>query len=92
MTKTINASLFQEMIQAASTRLNNQAEYVNSLNVFPVPDGDTGTNMGMDAASKKSLDLLQNARTGKKHGSLYWLLDETKTAMPIGDVEDGCLR
>ena len=47
MTKTINASLFQEMIQAASTRLNNQAEYVNSLNVFPVPDGDTGTNMGM---------------------------------------------
>ena len=47
MTNTINASLFQEMIQAASTRLNNQAEYVNSLNVFPVPDGDTGTNMGM---------------------------------------------
>ena len=28
-------------------RLNKQAEYVNSLNVFPVPDGDTGTNMGM---------------------------------------------
>lgn len=35
----------------------------------------------MDAASKKSLDLIHNARTGKKHGSLYWLLDETKTAM-----------
>lgn len=35
------------MIQAASTRLGKQAEYVNSLNVFPVPDGDTGTNMGM---------------------------------------------
>ncbi|GFH40367.1 DAK2 domain-containing protein [Lactococcus insecticola] len=47
MANTINASLFQEMIQAASTRLNKQAEYVNSLNVFPVPDGDTGTNMGM---------------------------------------------
>lgn len=46
MTNTINASQFQEMIQAASTRLNSQAEYVNSLNVFPVPDGDTGTNMG----------------------------------------------
>lgn len=43
----ITTSLFQEMVQAASTRLNNQAEYVNSLNVFPVPDGDTGTNMGM---------------------------------------------
>nr|WP_282184851.1 DAK2 domain-containing protein [Streptococcus parasanguinis] len=35
------------MVQAGATRLNKQAEYVNSLNVFPVPDGDTGTNMGM---------------------------------------------
>lgn len=43
----ITTSLFQEMVQAASTRLGKQAEYVNSLNVFPVPDGDTGTNMGM---------------------------------------------
>lgn len=43
----ITTSLLQEMVQAASTRLNKQAEYVNSLNVFPVPDGDTGTNMGM---------------------------------------------
>ena len=43
----ITTSLFQEMVQAAATRLGNQAEYVNSLNVFPVPDGDTGTNMGM---------------------------------------------
>ena len=43
----ITTSLFQEMVQSASTRLNKQAEYVSSLNVFPVPDGDTGTNMGM---------------------------------------------
>ena len=43
----ITTSLFQEMVQAGVTRLNKQAEYVNSLNVFPVPDGDTGTNMGM---------------------------------------------
>lgn len=35
----------------------------------------------MDYATKASLDLLENGRTGKKHGSLYWLLDETKTAM-----------
>lgn len=47
MVSKITTSLFQEMVQAASTRLNKQAEYVNSLNVFPVPDGDTGTNMGM---------------------------------------------
>ena len=43
----ITTSLFQEMVQAGASRLNKQAEYVNSLNVFPVPDGDTGTNMGM---------------------------------------------
>ena len=43
----ITTSLFQEMVQAGATRLNKQAEYVNTLNVFPVPDGDTGTNMGM---------------------------------------------
>lgn len=35
----------------------------------------------MDYTTKSSLDLTENARTGKKHGSLYWLMDETKTAM-----------
>lgn len=35
----------------------------------------------MTYATKTSLDLLENARTGKKHGSLFWLLDDTKTAM-----------
>ncbi|WP_159559870.1 DAK2 domain-containing protein [Streptococcus halichoeri] len=54
----ITTSLFQEMIQAAATRLGKQAEYVNSLNVFPVPDGDTGTNMGMtmDNGAKEVAD------------------------------------
>ena len=52
----ITTSLFQEMVQAASTRLNKQAEYVNSLNVFPVPDGDTGTKMGL---RKCQISLLQ---------------------------------
>ena len=47
MTAKITAAVFAEMIQAASSRLAKQAEYVNSLNVFPVPDGDTGTNMSM---------------------------------------------
>jgi DAK2 domain fusion protein YloV len=43
----INASQFQEMVQAGASRLTVNAEYVNSLNVFPVPDGDTGTNMNL---------------------------------------------
>ncbi|HEQ0829175.1 DAK2 domain-containing protein [Streptococcus pyogenes] len=54
----ITTSLFQEMVQAAATRLGKQAEYVNSLNVFPVPDGDTGTNMNMtmDNGAKEVAD------------------------------------
>ncbi len=43
----INAAKFQEMIRAAAHRIAKNAEFVNSLNVFPVPDGDTGTNMNL---------------------------------------------
>ena len=39
------------MVQAAAAKLNQQAEFINSLNVFPVPDGDTGTNMSMSMTS-----------------------------------------
>lgn len=38
---------FSNMIKSASNALEKQKEYVNSLNVFPVPDGDTGTNMSL---------------------------------------------
>ncbi|MFC4772737.1 DAK2 domain-containing protein [Enterococcus hermanniensis] len=47
----ISASQFQEMIEAGAKRLQVNAEYVNSLNVFPVPDGDTGTNMNLSMTS-----------------------------------------
>jgi len=47
----ISASQFQEMVQAGANRLQSNAEFVNSLNVFPVPDGDTGTNMNLSMAS-----------------------------------------
>ncbi|MBR4429148.1 MAG: DAK2 domain-containing protein [Clostridia bacterium] len=43
--KTIDGSLFREMLTAGCTYLNNNRESVDALNVFPVPDGDTGTNM-----------------------------------------------
>lgn len=47
----INAGHFQEMVEAGAQRLQINAEYVNSLNVFPVPDGDTGTNMNLSMTS-----------------------------------------
>ncbi|MGL4655110.1 MAG: DAK2 domain-containing protein [Sarcina sp.] len=43
----ISGEQFYAMVQNASNSLESQSEYVNSLNVFPVPDGDTGTNMSM---------------------------------------------
>ena len=43
----INGQHFRNMVINASNRLEDEKEYVNSLNVFPVPDGDTGTNMSM---------------------------------------------
>lgn len=49
--KTIDAALFQAMVQAGQRRLNQNEEYVNKLNVFPVPDGDTGTNMNLTMTS-----------------------------------------
>ena len=47
----ISASQFQEMVEAGAKRLQVNAEYVNSLNDFPVPDGDTGTNMNLSMTS-----------------------------------------
>ena len=43
--KTITAQDFRAMVEIGEMRLSENAEFVNSLNVFPVPDGDTGTNM-----------------------------------------------
>ncbi|MBQ5553526.1 MAG: DAK2 domain-containing protein [Erysipelotrichaceae bacterium] len=43
----LNVSQFKEMIRSGCANLENHAAEINTLNVFPVPDGDTGTNMSM---------------------------------------------
>lgn len=48
---TITNVEFGKMINAAADALKNNAEKINKLNVFPVPDGDTGTNMTLSMAS-----------------------------------------
>lgn len=47
----ITATEFRAMIFAGGQRLSEQMEIINALNVFPVPDGDTGTNMNMSFSS-----------------------------------------
>ncbi len=75
----ISAGQFQEMVQAGAARLQVNAEFVNSLNVFPVPDGDTGTNMNLsmtsgakavaDATSEKVGDLATTLSKGLLMGA-----------------------
>lgn len=50
----LNSNEFKDMIIAGQARLAENTEYVNSLNVFPVPDGDTGTNMNLTFTSGAS--------------------------------------
>ncbi len=48
---TIDAQLLSKMFLAGAKNLDNKKEWINELNVFPVPDGDTGTNMTMTIMS-----------------------------------------
>jgi len=50
-TTVIDGKLFARMIQQGANHLAANAKYVDSLNVFPVPDGDTGTNMNLSMSS-----------------------------------------
>jgi len=70
MVQTINAAAFQRMVIHAHAAINAQKQLINDLNVFPVPDGDTGTNMsltiGAGAAEmkKKSYEGVGQAASG----------------------------
>ena len=48
---TIDASLCAKMFLAGAKNLESKKEWINELNVFPVPDGDTGTNMTLTIMS-----------------------------------------
>ena len=47
MLNTIDGQTFKQLLISAANNLANQKKLVDDLNVFPVPDGDTGTNMSM---------------------------------------------
>ncbi|WP_369809898.1 DAK2 domain-containing protein [Gracilibacillus caseinilyticus] len=49
--KNIDAALFANMVITGATHLSNNADKIDALNVFPVPDGDTGTNMNLSITS-----------------------------------------
>lgn len=64
--QTINGHDFYNMVVNASNILLEESEYVNSLNVFPVPDGDTGTNMSATfKAAVKEIEGLNTESIGE---------------------------
>lgn len=65
--EVIKNSDLRLMIESAANHLQNKREYINDLNIFPVPDGDTGTNMGMTftAASRTALESGEDAAAGE---------------------------
>ena len=59
--KTINTELLQKMFLAGAANLEAKKEFINELNLFPVPDGDTGTNMTLTILSAaKEVKALEN--------------------------------
>jgi DAK2 domain fusion protein YloV len=59
--KTINANTLQKMFLAGAKSIESKKEYINELNVFPVPDGDTGTNMTLTIMSAaKEVSQMEN--------------------------------
>ena len=60
---TIDAKMLQRMFLAGAKSIEAKKEYINELNVFPVPDGDTGTNMTLTIMSAaKEVSLLTNPK------------------------------
>lgn len=64
--KSIDGIKFAEMVEMGAHHLSQNASYVDSLNVFPVPDGDTGTNMNLSMTSgAKETEVQKSAHIGK---------------------------
>ena len=59
-TKTINVEMLAKMFLAGAGNIEAKKEFINELNVFPVPDGDTGTNMSLTImAAAKEVSALE---------------------------------
>lgn len=59
--KVVTGKLFKEMVLCGANTLHNNHPEIDALNVFPVPDGDTGTNMSLtfSAGAKKLREWIQ---------------------------------
>ncbi len=63
MVRTLSGKDIKLMIESASNNLQNNKKMINDLNVFPVPDGDTGTNMGLTFGAAAQSALSEEKKT-----------------------------
>lgn len=74
MNEQITGLMFKQMVLHGSAAITAQKQAINDLNVFPVPDGDTGTNMSMTigaAAAGAAQIQSRHRRAGRLHHGLH---------------------
>ena len=78
----ISGKILRDAIISGANNINNQRSRVDELNVFPVPDGDTGTNMGMTVgAAVRELQAMDDSCTVGEAAKMC-IRDRHKTASP----------
>lgn len=89
-TKTINVEMLAKMFLAGAGNIEAKKEFINELNVFPVPDGDTGTNMSLTimAAAKEvsALEKLNMKDLAKAISSVSSASSQPLSAIPRATV------
>ena len=63
----INGKLLKDMLASGANNLSNKFTEIDALNVFPVPDGDTGTNLGGAKGRDQPSERIPGAR--RRHGN-----------------------
>ena len=78
MTELITGELYKKMVINAAAAIENNKQEVNDLNVFPVPDGDTGTNMSL------TIGAAENALNAMTPGTMGHVAEVTASALLRG--------
>ena len=85
----INGQIFRDAVISAAYNITNQRDAVNALNVFPVPDGDTGTNMSLTMKSTvkeiAALDVADGCAVNRSDTELWLKVDDRIVALQPGE-------
>ena len=77
MREIIDAAALREMLLCANAALEENKQKINELNVFPVPDGDTGTNMSMTMNMNITIIMTMTTTTMTTRAKAKWNMTNT---------------